>query len=395
MATQQNLNIIKITNPPIEDEVRTYLTSDVAAAATTLSTLDNTGFVLTGSNDYYILVGEYGFQKPEFLLVDASDAGTADTGFKTSACKYSHSSSDPVTFIRYNQINVYGAATSGGTKTLIEAIDIDPSEQFTTYSYDGTTYSYFYTTYYNVNDDEESAYSDEITSSSYTRKSIKRIIEAGLRKALTQLDRTQDSALNWQVAVEIVQDGIDEILTRKRTWPFLRTLKTDTTTTKDQTYIDKPADLSKLEFIIVNNQQLQLISRIDYNAYVYDNSLTTSGYPTTFMEKNNKYYIFPTPNNTYSIQYEYYKIPAVITTDLSTEIDFAFVPILIHYCAAHFAWIRGNDKRGDKMYKLFQDKLEEQVIEYTGPEQTGQAEYVERTSAYDYDVDISPNIYMG
>lgn len=382
MATQQNLSIIKIVNPPIENETRTYLTTDVATAETVLSTVDNTGFVVSGTDDYYTIIGEYGNQKPEIVLVDADGAGTSNTGFTIGALKFSHEASDPVTFMRYNQIQIYGATETGGTKTLITIIDIDPSEKYTTYSYDGTTYTYFYTAYYNAKDDEISSYSDEITSASFTRRSIKRIIEAGLRKALTKIDRTQDSALNWDVAIEIVQDGTDEILAAKRKWSFLRAVKSDTQTVASTAYISKPDDLSMLEFLIVDNLLLEPMTKLQYNKYVHDGVVTTASTPTHFIEKNNKFYLLPTPNSTYDIIYEYFKIPATITSDLSTEIDFPFVPILIHYCAAHFSWIRGNDKRGDKMYKLFQNLLDQQVVEYSGPEQTGMAESIEQTSIY-------------
>jgi hypothetical protein len=295
---------------------------------------------------------------------------------------FSHKSSDPITYIRYNQIRIYGATTSGGAKTLIDTVSIDTSQQFTEYTYAGSTYTYFYTAYYNSNLDTISAYSDEFTSSSFSRRSIKRIIEAGLRKALTKIDESPRSVLTWDICLEIVQDGIDEILGKKRTWPFLRTISSGTTTTASQQYISKPTDLSMLEFIMIDKAQLQLMTRLHYNSFTADGSTNTTGKPTHFIEKNDLYYLLPTPDAAYDIVYEYYKVPATITSDLSTEIDLPFVPILIHYCAAHFSWVRGNDNRGDKMYKLFQNLLDDQLIEYGGPEQTGQAEYVERTSGY-------------
>ena len=386
--SQPNVNRIKIANPSLEDEVRTYRTSDVAAAETTHPVISTTGFVISGANDYYILSGDYGQEKTEILLVDASDPATDSDSFKTGACKYSHSTSEPITLMRYNQIRIYGGTTSGFTPSLgtpIATIDIDPTQQFTEYVYEGSTYSYFVTTYYNSNDDEESGYSEEIYSGSFTRRSAKRIIESGLIKAMTQIDESPSGKLNWDNCLEILQDGIDEILARKRTWPFLRKRDSTTfTTTANQQYITKPTDLGYLEFIIINNQELQYMNRVDYNAYTASGVTATTGSPLYYTAKNDQYFLIPTPDQEYTIIYEYYKVPATIT-DLSTEVDLAFVPVLIYYCASQFSYIRGNDRRGDKMYKMFEKLLEQQVIEYSGPEQTGQAEEIDRTSAYGKD----------
>jgi hypothetical protein len=385
--SQTQTNRIKVANPPIEDEIRTYLTSDSDAAATKINTLDNTGFVLTGADDYYILIAEYGSEKPEIVLVDANDADTANNSFKIWAAKYSHEASDPVTFIRYNQIRFYGATSSGGTKVLLETKDVDPSQLFTEYTYTGDTYNYFYTAYYNSNDDEISGYSDEIENSSYTRRSIKRIIESGLRKALTTIDKGVDPELSWDVAIETIQDGIDEIFARKRMWSFLRTIDSTKSTVASQAYIKKPSNLLMLEFIKVDGIKIDKINRNEYNNYT-NSDITTTGKPSYYIEKNDKYYFWPIPDAVYSVDFEYYKTIATITSNLSTEIPLAFSPVLIYYCASQFAYIRGNDKRGDKMYAMFVKLLEEQVIEYSGPEQSGEAERIDQTSIYGEDIEL-------
>ncbi|MFA5071882.1 MAG: hypothetical protein WC511_06010 [Candidatus Pacearchaeota archaeon] len=385
--TQAQNNRIKIANPPIDSEPRTYLTADCAIGATTISTLDNNGFVITGTSDYYIIIGEYGSEKSEIVLVDANGGGTSAVGFTVSATKYAHEASDPVTLIRFNQILFYGKTSSGGTRTLIATKDVDCSQLFTQYTYQGQDYSFFDSAFYNSTDDKISVYSDEINATSYTRQSIKRIIESGLRKALTELDDDPNSQLNWDIAIETVQDGIDEIIAKKRRWPFLRTISTSISTVASQNYIEKPTDLLLLEYIKVDGIKINTISRNDYNNYTASGAVVPTGKPTGYVFKNNKIYLYPTPDSIYTVTYEYYKIIAEITSDLSTEIDFPFVPVLIYYTAAQFAYIRGNDKRGDKMYSMFLKLLDDQIIEYSGPEQTGDAESVDRTSYINDDGD--------
>lgn len=375
-----SVNKLKIANPSLENEPRTYLTADVDIADVDLPVLATTGFVISGAVDYNIIAGEYGQEKTEIKTVDAG-SGTNNTNFKIAALSFSHGASDPITFMRYNQIKIYGATSDGGTKNPIDTIDIDCSQQYTEYAYEGTDYDYFYITYYdtaNTGSEKESDYSDVIHSISQTRNSIKRIIESGLRKAMTSIDENSDSKLNWDIAIEVVQDGIDEILIKKRKWSFLRAIKNNTATVLGQQYIDKPDDLSYLQFLIIDQQLVSHFSHFKYNKQTADGGDADTGKPLYFTEKNNKYYLYPTPDAAYDVIYEYYKRPATIISNLSTEINVELIPILIYYCASQFAQIRGNDKLSSKMFALFQKVLEEQYIEFTGPEQA-MAESIEIT----------------
>ena len=380
--TQPTVNKIRVANPPLEGEPRTYLTADVASAATVLATVSNDGFTLTGESDYYIIIGDYEFEKSEISLVDANGGSTSNTGFTVGATKYTHEASDPVTFMRYYELRIYGATSSGGTKVLIDTINIDPTQQFTEYTYEGATYSYFYSAYYNSNDDEISAYSEEISTTAFGRKSVQRIIDSALIKALTEIDESSNGRLNWDNCITILGDGVDEILARKRKWSFLRKRSTGDDTVASTQYIEKPSDIAELEFIIIDDKELQFMNRARYNSYTASGATATTGSPLYYTTKNDKYYLIPTPDSTYEVIYEYYKLPADIT-DLNTNVDVQFVPILIYYCASHFSYIRGNDKRGDKMYAMFEKLLEQQVVEYSGPEQSGQAESIDKTSVYD------------
>lgn len=388
--SQPQHNRIKIANPPLEDNNRTYLTSDTSATDTSLPVLSTSGdqFKITGDVDYYVMAGDYGEEKSEIKLVDAG-SGTTATNFNVAALTHAHSVSDPVTYIPYNQIKIYGATSSGGAKTLITGgtIDIDTSEQFTEFIYTGDTYSYFYTVYYNSTTEVLSAYSDEITSSTFSHNSAKRIIKSGLRKALTQIDENQDGVLTWDVAIETLQDGIDEIITRKRKWSFLHKIDSSLSTTADQAYITMPTDALQIDFVSVDNLKLNWMSKRDYDKHTYSGATTTSGNPQSFTIRNNQIFLIPTPSEVFDVVLEYHKNPAVLDS-LTDVIDQPFVVMLIYYCASTFAYTRGNDKRGALMMAKFYTLLEQQVEEYTGPLQTGSAEYVEYTN-YENDAELS------
>jgi hypothetical protein len=386
--TQPEMHSIKAANPTIEDNLRSYLTADTNAGATSFTVLSNAGF--SGTN-FYVLIGEYGDEKAEIKLVSSFTGNVFTCGALTN----SHEASDPVTFMQFNQIRFYGMVTEA--EPAVDAAplatrDLDCSQLFTEYTYEGSTYSYFCTAYYNSTSEKLSGFSEIISHLSFTRKSIKRIIESALRKAMTKIDETIAGDLNWDVAMEIVQDGSDEILARKRKWPFLRKRDTSTTTVAGTAYVAKPADLSLLEYVAVNSYKLDVLSMHGYLTRTEaGTTVTSNGTPTHYTEKENRYYFYPTPDGAYTVAFDYYKVPSFIN-DLSTEIDNVFVPILIYYAGSQFAYVRGNDKRGDKLYQMFEKLLEQQCVEFSGPE-SSDAEYVEETNfiATDYDLGIDNN----
>lgn len=383
--TQITNLILRPKNPSIEDNPRSYLTAAVSAAGTDLPVLSTAGFVITGANDYYVIVGEYGNEATEIVLVDASDAGSDNTGLTVGALKYAHSAGTPVTYIEWNQVRLYGGLT-GAVTNLVSTYDIDCSKQFTEFVNDQVTYSVFVTRYYNVDSTYESQNSSEITSSSYARTSVKKIIESGLRKGMTYIDQGQDSILSWDIAKDVCQAGIDETLARKRNWHFLHKIDENTSTVASTAYVAFPSDISLIDKVIVDDIELDWMSTLTYNSYTEAGAAVSTGQPSNYTIKNNKVYLYPTPAAVYTVQYEYWYYPTLST--LETTLPQPFVVPIMYYCASEFAYIRGNDKRGDKMFALFQNALERQAEEYSGPVQRGQAEYVERTNEFDTEYNI-------
>jgi len=391
MATQPIRTKLKIVNPQVSDSPRTYLTADVNASPSSsinIQILSKRGFFQADRLNkaaYYILVGDYNQEKTEITLVDAND--TDDKILDLDWLSNSHSAADPVTFIDYNQINIYGATLPGGTRTLLATIEIDPTQSFTEYVYEYTAgidpimYSYFTTAFYNSTDDVISEFSEEVEGTTFNRRTVKRIVESAAIKALTKVEESPNSVLNWQNCIDIVQDGIDEIQVRKRNWPFWRTIYSGIATTINVPWVIKPSDVGVIEHIKVDSQKVDYISRTRYlQITAYADVPVEVGRPVYYTDKNNRIYFYPTPDKSYTVEYDYYYTPPVLA-ELSDTVPLPIVPILIYYCAAMFAYIRGNDKRGDKMYMMFTKLIEQQVDEYTGPDQVGDAESVEETDS--------------
>jgi len=166
---------IEIANPPLDLSQRTYLSADLAAGVSALTVLAKEGFFKNDhrANTYfYVLIGEYGWEKSEIVRITADDTANTSLANTGDATIYAHSTGEPVTYIPYNQIKYYGMTATGGTKVALSPaqLAIDVTQQSTTYIYEGTTYTFFVATYYDEANTTESQYTDEITSASFATK---------------------------------------------------------------------------------------------------------------------------------------------------------------------------------------------------------------------------------
>jgi len=96
---------IKIANPSLESNERTFLTSSASISDTVLNVTSTTGFSEL-TKDFCVLIGEYGDEKAEIVTVDESST-TTKTLTITSGLQYSHEASDPIVFLPYNKIKIF------------------------------------------------------------------------------------------------------------------------------------------------------------------------------------------------------------------------------------------------------------------------------------------------
>ena len=374
---------LKKPNPPLDKYPRTFLKSDVDAARTAaLPVVSTEGLLKQDHNDddFLVIIGEYGEKKIEIKKVTANNTPGQSLGTAIAALTYGHSAGTPVTFIEWDQVIFYGRTATGGANNVLATINIDCSRQFTEWIEISGTYTHFVHTFKNsvTTPSNEGPESQEITSTSYGRNTAKHIIKAGLRLAQAEIDESPDSELTWDIALEILGDGIEEIIERKKKWPFLHTIDTSISTVVDQEYLSVPSDLSHIDTITIDSLNLRYVSKRSYRDERYDGSAHSAGTPEKFTIRNSIPYLYPKPSSVKSVIFEYWKYPSV--TYLNSSVDKPFSPMLKFYCASIFSNIRGNSENGGYFYKTFRRKLEDQVIEYTGPEQSGDAEEVELTN---------------
>jgi len=160
-------NLIRVFHPRILTP-STYLTATVAATGTTLTVASNDGFA---DKDLVLLEG---FNNPLAEIKQLSAGPTLGTSLTIAGVSFAHPLNIGVYRLPFNQVEISGTNTSGGTKTVIATVDINPTSPYTEYLNTGTTYTYYYVRFYNSQATAPyyGAYSDEVAATDLAINSI-------------------------------------------------------------------------------------------------------------------------------------------------------------------------------------------------------------------------------
>lgn len=210
-------NDIWIHLPDLSTFEKTYLSGDETAAQTTLSVLQGTNFA---ANEY-VIIGIPGTEQAEILKVSSV---TASTIVLSSALAYSHNQGTLITFIPFNQIEVYSAATSGGSFSLLSVVDIRPDSLETYYprTADASTI-YYKARFKNSNDTTYSDYSDEVAATGYAYNTVYSI----KKRALSQLGEKLGGILTDEFLNESLWEVRRELDNQFKRWSFRTSFNTD------------------------------------------------------------------------------------------------------------------------------------------------------------------------
>jgi hypothetical protein len=234
--------IISAFNPETFDLEKTYLSSFIAAAGTSLAVKNNSEFAATNK----ILVGEMGQEKSEIRTVSSVNANKL--AIVVDALLFDHNADVSVYKLAYNQIRFYRRTSIGAAPILQTTVDIDVDDADKITRWDDTTSltTYFYqTAFYNSVTTEESELSDPISAVGYDIKSAGAIIDQVVRRVRD----TGYTVLSFNEYIDVMNEvGSDLITQAQRPYTFLKK-KTLLDTVADQAYIDLPVDLWKFNHV--------------------------------------------------------------------------------------------------------------------------------------------------
>lgn len=331
---------LKTINPDISTNVRTYLTTAIAATATSLTVKNTTGLAQYD----WIVLGKLGEDKTECVQITAAPT---DTGLTVSAVKFAHGVDTEITYTRWNQIRYYRSTDGGTTYTVLATVSIQWDRLMTTYEDLTSVSTYYYTAVF------RNGYSGMITQTSNA------LIATGYQWYM--LKPIQDRI------IDLFPDPKGQILTRSQltTWineeyrrltslaskidqgVFLKSNESSPSSlTASTAKYSLPSDFKSMK-----KMEIAFDGTNYYRAYPQHVGF---GYPTLVYDQTSPLYVMvgtqveirPTPTSS-SGKYKlwYYYIPDQLSSD-NDSVDLAIRPYLD--ALVYHALARGKQK--DKKY---------------------------------------------
>ena len=174
---------IKVQNPDLSGEERTYLSSDYSSG-TTLTVGNNEGF----TDSWYVVVGEPGQEKSETAQISSTSGNTSIV--ISSALKFDHAKSTPVYLSQWNQL-CFERKASGGSYSEVSGSPFsiewdDHDKKSTVVVTGGETTDYYRWRFKNAALGTYSTYSGELAGTGLARTQVGFLIQQVMRNSLAQ-----------------------------------------------------------------------------------------------------------------------------------------------------------------------------------------------------------------
>lgn len=354
------MNILSIDHPDITLNPDTSLVSQANSGDTTITVLNTKGF----SINQCILIGEEGSENAERVKTHPTTAPTDTVITLASGLKFSHTTDEPVTFLDFDQIEIYRANSKGGSYTLIDTIDIDWSELKTTYrDENGLSGNYYRFRYKNSISGNVSSYSVEIPASGFSSEALYSLVEKTLTLFGSQSERlldkdeiTDDLNEGYRILVNRIIDlGIDYYVKKGDKIPFVA----------DQENYDLPND-----FVRPRRFWFCYNGSNEYPADPLDFSLD---HPDRYYSETEPKYFFrgkqivvrpvPTSSAGYILPYYVYMPPKLENDDDEPDLPKGYASNLVNW-ALFRAFLKDNKFEKANYYKtLFENQAEMMLLE--------------------------------
>lgn len=199
-----------------ENREKTYLTANIAAAATTLTVraVDNNSWA---DNDW-IIVGEIGTPNAEILQLNgAVSDGTSlvvdNAG--SGGARFAHAVDEPVYRIDFNQVEYSRSTTIGGSKTVLSTGEVKPEDFQSYYDDQANSTGFGYVRFKNSFTGGFSAYSDDIPYAGQPQSALSSMI----KKVRALCDEQSDSFISDEEITDGLNDKQRDII-NERLWTF-------------------------------------------------------------------------------------------------------------------------------------------------------------------------------
>ena len=219
---------VKIPHPKLGPQ-KTYLTADVAAAATSSTVENNDGF----ANKDLVVFGTPGNEKTEVVTLTGTTGNT--TLGHTTGPVFAHSADTPLFQTRYDQAQVYSASEKDGEYSPLATVDLSFDQEDTEYFHSaGGLTTWYKINYKNSVTLNTSSPSAQIQGVGFEPDTLGGIVERVLDELEDPTGKTYGKKRIWRIANLAVRKlalGVSKLHL-----PVLTTYATDTLTAATQMY---------------------------------------------------------------------------------------------------------------------------------------------------------------
>lgn len=303
----------------------------VAGSAKDITVDDNNDII---QNDF-IFAGEIAKAKSEIFKVNA--AVTPGTVIQADSLTFPHNVGTPLYKIPYDQVRFYRATTIGGTKTLLDTLDIDADNEFTIYVDLVNSSGYCFFTLYNSVTTDETAFSAGFNYASAPYGSRIKIRE------FVKSPHNWNKPLDEDTFNALCDFAESEIFAIKR-WRFREKLVSFNSVANQQSYTKTEAgatDLGQLVYATYDGNPVFPVSLKTHKRLNWNN--VQVGTPRTVVEFDGNLLFTPTPPEIKVIELYHYR-NSVGFSDETTESEVK-LPQAIGFRVLQDLWATADMKK--------------------------------------------------
>lgn len=220
---------VPLENMVVDPPAQSYFSQDATAGASTLFVQNQSGFAI----NQILLLGDIGNQNSEIVYTSTSTAPSVNEITLNGTTAFPHSASTPITVLYYDQIQLYTAPTTTGTKTpLGSLINIVANQATTDYNDLAGSTGFYFARWHNSVLSTYSDYSEPSPVTAYGLFSARTIID----KALNSINKKTSEILSDEYGFQMIDDCQMECLREFKRWSFMQSFDTIVGTTQTGTW---------------------------------------------------------------------------------------------------------------------------------------------------------------
>lgn len=213
---------------------QSFLTNDFASGVSAITIKNIGGFAI----NQILFIGSTGVESSEFIKTHGSTAPTGSTVTLLSATTQSHSNSDTVYVVPFDQVEIYNSATLTGAKTLLSTVTLDVQKE-TLYNDTASTTGYYFARFKNSITSAFSDYSDGVPLSGYPINSARYIIDS----ARDEFNKEQSELFSDEFGFKKINEAQMEVLRELKRWSWMQVFGATTEASVGMWRIPLPVDI--------------------------------------------------------------------------------------------------------------------------------------------------------